>query len=92
VISQHYDSRRADDFGFCGRESSSLAVMKNGIFRDEEGYDILHNGVHRTFRDVQATAFEAARYAKSRNPKDIIEIRDRSSGEKLIMLEDGRTG
>jgi hypothetical protein len=66
--------------------------MKNGIFREDEGYDILHNGVHRTFRDVKATAFEAARFAKSRNPRDIIEIVDRSTGAKLIMLEDGRTG
>jgi hypothetical protein len=66
--------------------------MKNGIFREDEGYDILHNGVRRTFRDVKATAFEAARYAKSLNPKDLIEILDRSTGAKLIMLEDGRTG
>jgi hypothetical protein len=59
---------------------------------ENEGYDILHKGVRRTFRDVKATAFEAARYAKSLNPKDLIEIVDRSTGTKLIMLEDGRTG
>jgi hypothetical protein len=66
--------------------------MRNGIFRDDEGYDILHNGVRRTFRDRKEVAYEAARFAKSRNPSDLIEILDRSNGAKVIMLEDGRTG
>jgi hypothetical protein len=60
--------------------------------RDNEGYVILHNGVPRTFRDNRQTAFEAARFAKSRAKGEIIEIVDRSTGTKLIMLEDGRTG
>ena len=60
--------------------------------RDNEGFDILHNGVPRTFRDMKATAYEAARYAKSKAKGDIIEIVDRSTGTKLVMLEDGRTG
>jgi hypothetical protein len=38
-----------------------------------------------TFRDVKAIAYAAARFAKSRNPGDIIEIVDRSTGSKLIM-------
>jgi hypothetical protein len=29
--------------------------------RDNEGYEIRHNGVPRTFRDNRETAFEAAR-------------------------------
>ena len=39
-----------------------------------------------------AAAYEAARYAKSKAKGDIIEIVDRSTGTKLVMLEDGRTG
>ena len=35
--------------------------------RDNEGYEIRHNGVPRTFRDNRQSAFEAARYAKSRS-------------------------
>jgi hypothetical protein len=32
--------------GFSGDENQlEPSVMKNGIFRDDEGYDILHNGV-----------------------------------------------
>jgi hypothetical protein len=56
------------------------------------GTIILHNGVHRTFRDKRETAFEAARYAKSKARGDIIELCDCSTGEKLVMLADGRVG
>ena len=60
--------------------------------RDNEGFEIRHNGVPRTYRDNRETAFEAARYAKSKAKGEIIEIIDHSTGAKLIMLEDGRTG
>jgi len=33
---------------------------------ENEGFDILHSGVPRTFRDNKETAFEAARFAKGR--------------------------
>ena len=57
--------------------------------RADEGFEILHNGVPRTFRDTKAAAFEAARFAKSRTKGEII---DRSTGAKVVMLKDGRTG
>jgi hypothetical protein len=60
------------------------------VMRDNEGYEIRHNGVPRSFRDVKATAFEAARFAKTRHPGDIIEIIDRPTGTKMLMLTDGR--
>jgi len=41
-----------------------------------QGFEIRHNNVPRTFRDDREIAFEAARYAKSRHPADIIEIVD----------------
>lgn len=75
-----------------GRNRLSLPAMKSAILRDNEGFDILHNGVPRTFRDVKANAYAAARFAKCQNPGDIIEIVNRSAGTKLIMLADGRTG
>jgi len=62
-----------------------------GDMRDNEGYDILHNGTPRTFRDSKPTAYEAARFAKSQQPADIIEVVDRSAGTKMLMLPDGRT-
>jgi len=60
--------------------------------RDDEGFQILHNGVPRTFRNQRETAFEAARYAKGKARGEIIEIRDCATGTKLVMLEDCRTG
>ena len=60
--------------------------------RDGQGYEILHNGVPRTFRDRRETALEAARFAKSNANGDIIELRDCATGEKLVMLADGRVG
>lgn len=45
-----------------------------------EGFQILHNGVPRTFRDKRETAFEAARYAKSKSRGELIEIVDLSTG------------
>jgi hypothetical protein len=38
------------------------------------------------------SAHAMARELKRRNRQSIIEIRDRSNGRKVIMLEDGRTG
>ena len=47
--------------------------------RTDQGFDILHNGMPRTFRDKKEMAYEAARFAKTQNPADIIEIVDRSN-------------
>jgi hypothetical protein len=66
--------------------------MKSAMLRDDEGFDILANGVPRTFRDLKMSAYDAARFVKSRNRGDIIEIVDRSTGTKMVMLADGRTG
>jgi len=46
----------------------------------------------RSYRDKKETAYEAARFAKNRTKGELIEIVDRSTGAKLSMLEDGRTG
>lgn len=65
--------------------------MKSAILRADEGYDITVNGVPRTFRDAKESAFDAARIIKRRNKGEIVEIVDRSTGAKSIMLQDGRT-
>jgi hypothetical protein len=44
-----------------------------------------------TFRDKKEMAYEAARFAKTQNPADIIEIVDRANRTKLVMQADGRT-
>jgi hypothetical protein len=70
---------------------ASVGLFGLGDMRDNEGFDILHNGMPRTFRDQKALAYEAARFAKTQQPGDIIEIVDRSNGTKMLMLSDGRT-
>jgi hypothetical protein len=40
--------------------------MKSATLREDESYDILHNGIWRSFRDTKEAAFAAARFAKSR--------------------------
>jgi hypothetical protein len=64
----------------------------SSVMRDSEGFEIRHNGMPRSFRDKKETAFEAARFGKARNPGDVIEIIDRSTGTKMLMLLDGRIG
>jgi hypothetical protein len=64
--------------------------MRNGILREDEGFEILIDAVQRTFRDEKDNAYAAARELKRVNRGSIIEIRDRSTGQKQIMLEDGR--
>jgi hypothetical protein len=59
---------------------------------NDQGFEIRHNGVPRTYRDRKDVAYEAARFAKSSHPADIIEIVECATGSKVIMLADGRTG
>jgi hypothetical protein len=66
--------------------------MKNGILREDQGFDLLVDGKDRTFRDLRETALSAARELKRLNRMSLIEIRDRATGTKQIMLEDGRLG
>jgi ribosome biogenesis protein Nip4 len=54
--------------------------MKNGILRDDEGYDLLVHGADRTFSATKDGAYEVARELKRRNGVCIVEIRDRSNG------------
>jgi hypothetical protein len=54
-------------------------------------FEIRHNGSPRTYRDNKDTAYDAARFAKSRAKDDIIEIVDLVAGTKSVMFDDGRT-
>jgi hypothetical protein len=54
-------------------------------------YEIRHNGIPRSYRDLRATAYDAARLGKARTPTDIIEIVDMTSDTKVVMHADGRT-
>jgi hypothetical protein len=47
------------------------------------------NGVPRTFRDVKAVAFEAARFAKALHSADLIEIVDLATSAKILISRTG---
>jgi hypothetical protein len=64
--------------------------MKNGIFREDEGFHVMVDGVDRVFSEDKSGAFELARNLKRTNRQSIIEIRDRANGAKVMMLDDGR--
>jgi hypothetical protein len=64
--------------------------MRNGILREDEGWDLVVNGVNRTFSDTHDGAFEMARELKRRNRTSRIQIRTRADGHMVEMLEDGR--
>jgi hypothetical protein len=66
-------------------------MMKCGIIRSDEGYEILVDGQRRSFRDVKATAYEAAYFLKMVGKgKEKVEILDRSTGQRFEIFADGR--
>jgi hypothetical protein len=56
-----------------------------------KGFHITINGVPRTFRDREETAFDAASVLKRRSPKDKVEIVEQGSERRIEMLESGLT-
>lgn len=65
--------------------------MKNGIIRDNEGFEILVNGTSRTFRDEREAVLDAARVLKARNKgHDKVEIVDRAAARTFEMMADGQ--
>jgi hypothetical protein len=64
--------------------------MRNGILREDEGFDLLVDGKDRTFRDEYENALDAARELKRLNGRSRIQIRTRADGSTREMLEDGR--
>jgi len=58
--------------------------MKNGILRDDEGYDVYVNGERRAFRDMETVAFDAARQLKINSKyQDKVEVVVRATGKRI---------
>ena len=66
--------------------------MKNGIVGPDDGFNILVNGEVRTFRDIEAVAYEAAAYLKSRARGDVVQIVDRARKITVAVDADGQLG
>jgi len=57
--------------------------MKSAILRADEVYDILHNGIWRSFRDTKDAALDAARSNAGVAPKSKKE-------KRILRYSDGR--
>jgi hypothetical protein len=55
-----------------------------------EGFEILLNGIPRSFRDQESVAYEAANLLKRRWPQEVVTIL-RPDGSIVTMQVDGRT-
>jgi len=64
--------------------------MKSGVLKETDGFDILIDGVKRTFYDQYDGALAMARELKARNRASVIEIRTRLDGSVCEVLDEGR--
>jgi hypothetical protein len=60
--------------------------MKNGGPREDDGFDIVINGVNRLFADLELSAIAAAGFHKENNPEDMVQIRTRTDGTLRTVL------
>jgi hypothetical protein len=64
--------------------------MKSGILQPDEGYMLVVDGVNRSFRDVEATAYGSAAYLKALNPHAVVQVRHLEDGRLVTVEADGR--
>jgi hypothetical protein len=64
--------------------------MTKGVLQETSGYDLVVDGVIRTFSDTEDGAIEAAREFKRVNRNSRVQVRMRRSGAMCEILENGR--
>lgn len=62
--------------------------MKNGILKEPDGWDLVVNGVNRTFRDIEQVAIDSAIFGKTRCVTDRIHVRCRADGSLREVMPD----
>jgi hypothetical protein len=60
--------------------------MKKGVPREDEGFDIVINGVKRLFADLELSAIASAGFHKENYPEDKVQIRTRANGTLRTVL------
>jgi hypothetical protein len=60
--------------------------MKNDVARENEGFDIVINGVNRYFADLELSAIASAGFHKENFPEDAVQIRARADGSLRTVL------
>jgi hypothetical protein len=58
--------------------------------KETDGFDILVNGVPRTFRDTADIAYAAARNLKTRDRASEVTVRERATNKVATIMDDGR--
>ena len=66
--------------------------MKDGVPRQDEGFDIVINGVNRLFARLELSAIASAGFLKENYPEDTVQIRTRADGTLRTVLGYGRIG
>ena len=66
--------------------------MKNDVARENEGFDIVINGVNRLFAELELSAIASAGYHKENYPEDTVQIRTRANGTLRTVLGHARLG
>jgi hypothetical protein len=73
----------------CREFSRTTQVMTKGV-SEISGYDVVVDGLIRTFSGTEDGAMEAAREIKRVNSNSRVQIRMRRTGAMCEILEDGR--
>ena len=68
-------------------ESAHPTAMKKSILNGTDGWDIFHNGVNRTFRDIEQVAIDSAIYGK-KCASDRVHVRCRADGSPREIMPD----
>jgi hypothetical protein len=64
--------------------------MKNDDPRENEGFEIIINGVNRLVADLEVSAIASAGFHKEHYPEDTVQIRTRADGTLRTVLGHAR--
>jgi hypothetical protein len=64
--------------------------MKDGVLPEDEGYDIVINGVSRYLAELELSAIASAGFHKEHYPEDTVQIRTRANGTLRTVLGHAR--
>jgi len=64
--------------------------MKDSVVREDQGFDIIINGVNRLFADLELSAIASAGFHKEHFPADTVQIRTRADGTLRTVLGHAR--
>ena len=64
--------------------------MENGVQQEDEGFDIVVNGVNRWFAELEVSAIASAGFYKESYPENTVQIRTRADGTLRTVLGHAR--